>query len=107
MVMVMSKDFEGILEKVIRLDQLIRMRATGPPADLAKRMGISASTLYQYLSAMRRLFKAPVRYDKRQKSYFYNMPGRINVGFRAKAGEVSSLETLRKITPAGRRKKGV
>lgn len=77
----MSRQFEKIIDKLIRLDQLIRMRATGTPRDLARRLDVSESTLYQYLALMKRILKAPIKYDKTTKSYFYETVGYLNVGF--------------------------
>lgn len=77
----MSRQFEKIIDKLIRLDQLIRMRATGTPRDLARRLDVSESTLYQYLALMKRILKAPIKYDKTIKSYFYESVGYLNFGF--------------------------
>jgi len=37
------------IRRLERLDQLIRMKATGTPKELAKRMQVSRSTLYNIL----------------------------------------------------------
>ena len=39
-----------LFEKIKRIDQLIRMEATGNPDQFAQKLGIAKSTLYSYLS---------------------------------------------------------
>ncbi len=38
-----------VLEKIKRIDQLIRMQATGNPDQFAQKLGIAKSTLYSYI----------------------------------------------------------
>jgi predicted DNA-binding transcriptional regulator YafY len=54
-----------ILERFKRIDSLIQRRGTGKPVDLAKRIKISESTLYEYLAIMKGL-GAPINYDKKK-----------------------------------------
>lgn len=41
------------IKRIERIDQLIRMKATGSPKELAKRLEISRSTLYNILDFMK------------------------------------------------------
>lgn len=94
----MSRQFEKVIDKLIRLDQLIRMRATGTPSDLARRLDISESTLYQYLALMKRILNAPIKYDKTTKSYFYESVGYLNFGFglsKSKSRQAEGPEKVR------------
>ena len=43
------------LRRFQRIDQLIRLRATGTPDDFAEKLGMVKSTLYSYLNAMKDL----------------------------------------------------
>jgi Mn-dependent DtxR family transcriptional regulator len=76
-----------ILEKVQHIDSLIYKKATGSQKELAKRLGISVSTVNQYLSEMKEI-GFPIKYCYKRKTYFYEKEGRM----------VSSLfrETLEK-----------
>jgi len=60
-----------------RIDQLVRMQATGAPEDFAYRLGISKTKLYRTINIMRDL-KAPVSYDISLQSFIYEE----EVGFR-------------------------
>jgi hypothetical protein len=63
------------------LDYLIRTKSTGSPSALARRLGISERTLYDYLDAMKAL-GAPIGYSKRNQSYYYKEKGEFCLKFR-------------------------
>jgi len=69
------------LEKLDRLDHLIRRKATGCPDELAKRLGISNSTLYEILSFLRIEMKAPIIYNRYHCSYEYEYIPKFYLGF--------------------------
>ncbi len=53
-----------------RIDHLVRTRATGTPAQLAARLGVSERNLYRLLGDLRdRGF--PIAYDKQACTYYY------------------------------------
>lgn len=58
------------VELINRIDQLIRMKATGTPNELASRLGVSKTKLYRILQIMRDL-NAPVEYDIRTQNFKY------------------------------------
>jgi len=53
-----------------RLDQLIRLKATGTPIALARRIGVSKRQLYRLLQELRD-FGLPIEYCKKQHCYQY------------------------------------
>ena len=63
-----------------RIDLLIAQRATGSPNQFAKKIQISVSMLYLYLSALKDL-GAPILYDRTRKTYYYGENGRIALAF--------------------------
>jgi predicted DNA-binding transcriptional regulator YafY len=67
-------------ERIFRIDRLIRLKATGSPADLAQRLEISESGLYRYISYMR-LMGAPIIFCKYRNSYMYEDNGKFQIGF--------------------------
>jgi predicted DNA-binding transcriptional regulator YafY len=69
------------LERIERIDQLIRMKATGTPKELASRLQISESLLYLYIDFMKDL-GAPIHYSKERKTYFYVYPVNFSLGFK-------------------------
>ncbi len=78
----MSKLFSKMIDKISRIDQLIRMKATGQPHELARRLRISPSTLYEYLDIMKNVLSAPVRYCHSRRSYVYEEDGKLQLGFK-------------------------
>jgi hypothetical protein len=52
-----------------RIDKLINLRATGTPAELANKLGISLSQLFQVIKTMKEDFKAPVYYSRSEQCY--------------------------------------
>lgn len=69
------------LVKIARLDNLIRHEATGSPDDLAERLDVSRSTLFEIIAFLKDEMKAPIRYDRNRPSYVYNYTPKFNLGF--------------------------
>ena len=63
------------IRRIERIDQLIRLRATGEPSELAKKLAISESQLYEVLRIMRDELGGPIFYSKTSQNYYY--PGEI------------------------------
>jgi len=59
------------IERINRMDALIRRKATGSPAEFAVKMNMSERRLYQYLAFMKGELKAPILYNKLRKCYQY------------------------------------
>lgn len=72
--------FTKDIERCRRLDQLIRLEATGSPKVLAERMKISERKVYEYLGQMKEM-GAPILYNRHRNSYIYTRKGRFHVGF--------------------------
>ncbi|MEM9672705.1 MAG: hypothetical protein ACFB15_20155 [Cyclobacteriaceae bacterium] len=78
----MGKLFSKMIDKFYRIDQLIRMKATGQPHELAQRLRVSPSTVYEYIDIMKRVLSAPVRYCHTSRSYVYEEEGQLFLGFK-------------------------
>ena len=68
------------LDRIARLDQLIRMKNTGTPEALAMRLGVSKRTVFEILNDMRQL-GAQIDYCPDRRSYYYSNDGRFKFGF--------------------------
>lgn len=62
------------------MDQLIQIKATGPPAELAAKIGISERSIFDYLNLMREM-GAPIKFSHLKKSYYYVYNGCFQIGF--------------------------
>ncbi|MEW7279599.1 HTH domain-containing protein [Aquimarina sp. 2201CG1-2-11] len=63
-----------------KIDQLIRIKATGPPEVLALRLEVSKNTIYRTIKTMK-LLNAPIIYDFSIQSYVYEKEVGYYFGF--------------------------
>lgn len=63
-----------------RVDQLIRLKATGRPKQLAKRLEVSEATIFRIIETMKEM-NAPVCYDISRQSYIYTEIAKFKCGF--------------------------
>ncbi len=68
------------IELIERVDQLIRLQATGSPDDLAYRLRISKTKLYRVINTMKSL-NAPIEYDITTQSFVYAEAVGFTFGF--------------------------
>ncbi|KZS39723.1 hypothetical protein AWE51_08715 [Aquimarina aggregata] len=68
------------IEVIERIDQLIRLQATGTPEALAYRLSISKTKLYRILNIMKDL-NAPILYDVAVQSFVYEEAVGFQFGF--------------------------
>jgi len=81
------------LEKVRFIDWLICTKSTGKQKDLANRVGVSVSTINEYLNEMKEA-GFPIRYCHKRQTYFYEREGRmVNSLFKEDLGR----EELKKV----------
>jgi predicted DNA-binding transcriptional regulator AlpA len=77
--------FIDLIRRIERIDQLIRLRATGRPSELAQKLGISESQLYEVLSIMKVELGGSILYSKTLQSYYYPK----NIKFKCAFEEIS------------------
>lgn len=73
------------LNKIERMDMLIRRNATGNPTAFAIKLGISTRSLHNYIHFMRVQLRAPIEYSSTMQSYHYSENGRFKIGWYADA----------------------
>ncbi len=69
-----------MLERIERVDQLIRLKATGRPKELACRLNISERAVYNLIDTMK-IMGAPIYYSSERRSYCYSKKARFIYGF--------------------------
>ncbi len=69
------------VERVQRMDQLIRRKSTGKPKELAAKLSLSERSLYELINQMKDL-GAPIIYSKSRDSYVYTSQVKFDFGFR-------------------------
>lgn len=63
-----------------RMDQLIRLKATGSPKQLANRLQVSEATVFRTINAMKEL-GAPITYELSRQTYAYTQQTTFRCGF--------------------------
>jgi len=74
-----------------RLDMLIRLRATGPPDDLAKTFNTSKSTISRMIKEMQSI-GCPIYFCRYCNSYRYEHKGKLIIGFIATCNDEERFE---------------
>jgi predicted DNA-binding transcriptional regulator YafY len=69
------------LERISRIDQLLRFKNTGSADELAEKLEISRSTLFETLNLMKSL-GAEIAYCPHRQTYYYAQEGRFEIGFK-------------------------
>lgn len=72
--------------RIETIDYLIRIKGTGTPKNLAKKIGLSQSRLYEYLQFMKEM-NAPIIYSKERCSYIYKIEGYFDFKFKSKLSD--------------------
>lgn len=90
---------KNILERLERIDRLIRIKGTGTPAELAARLKMSERNIYQYLNLMRDL-GAPIKFDPYRETYYYSEDGQFIICFqrfdKEESGKADKKSTAKK-----------
>lgn len=68
------------LERLQRIDYLIRIKGTGTAAELGDRVGLSRATVYEYLNLMK-FYGAPIKFCRFRQSYYYDEDGSFTTRF--------------------------
>ena len=89
------------LNLIERVDQLIRLKATGTADDLAKKLGISRRNVYLIIDVMKSM-DAPILYDIYKKTFYYEYDCELSIGFiekeKIKGGEAKFLNFFEECT---------
>lgn len=66
------------VERLNRMNQLLKSRTTGTPSEFARYIGVSRTRLYEMIDEMRS-YGAPISYSKAAKTFYYEQPYDISV----------------------------
>ena len=80
------------LNRIQKIDYLIRIKATGSPRQFARKLSISQSTLFKYLGDMKSL-GAPIIFSYDRSTYLYETEGFFDFKFQEKALEERTPST--------------
>jgi len=71
---------KNIINRLERLDYLIRVKATGTPGELACKLGISRSTLYEYINLLKDR-GASITFCRKRSCFYYEEDGSFRFRF--------------------------
>jgi hypothetical protein len=74
--------FYDQIRRIEHIDFLIRSRSTGRPVELAQKLGISQSQLYQTMRIMKVMMDAPIYFSRQEQCYCYRERARFICTFR-------------------------
>ncbi len=77
------------IHRIERIDQLIRLKATGKPSDLARTLDISESQLYEILNIMKVELGGEFRYSRSLQSYYYPREIKFKCLFEEVSGQIN------------------
>jgi biotin operon repressor len=66
------------LDRISMMHKLVSRQKTGTPEELAQRLGVSRTSLYELIDELRSR-GAPISYSKSSKTFFYRQPYDITV----------------------------
>lgn len=90
------------LNLIKRVDWLVRMKATGTPKQLARRLNVSESKVYRIIDLMKNL-DAPISYDYTVQSYVYDTKAKFICGFKLEELDLDQMIEFN----GGSRSKGI
>jgi hypothetical protein len=65
------------ITKIKHLIHLIEKERTGTPQESAHKIGTSERSIYLYVKCIKKELKAPVRYSRFRKTYYFSEPGNL------------------------------
>lgn len=81
-------------ELLERVDQLIRLRATGCPKEFAEKLEVSERKVYRIIRTLKDM-GCPVVYDSYIGSYKYEIDGSLKIKFFPKNAESIDLKNVK------------
>ena len=72
--------------KIQQLIEIIHLGDTGTPKDISIKLGISERMVYKYIGIIKTEFKAPIKYNRLTKTYFFEGKGTLDLRWQKKKG---------------------
>lgn len=88
------KYFKSFLEHFELINQMITQHKTGSLKVFAKEVNLSEWRLQEYLKIIKEVLRAPLRYDNRKKTYFYDGNGSVSLSFQEHAAFLKVLNEV-------------
>jgi predicted transcriptional regulator len=83
-----------VIERIKILHNLIQTETTGTPSELANRLGISRSSLYNMIDELKS-YNAPIKYSRAKETFLYTHAFSLNIYYSFKI--IENEDELKKI----------
>jgi hypothetical protein len=70
-----------IQQRLLYLESLLALQATGTPKELAKKLQMTERSWYKLRDELIHDLQIPIVYNSKQRSYMYQEKGMIKMGF--------------------------
>ena len=74
--------------KIQQLIEIIHIGDTGTPKDISIKLGVSERMVYKYIGIIKTEFKAPIKYNRVTKTYFFEGKGKLDLRWQKKKVEI-------------------
>ena len=78
------------IAQITRLNNLIRMKSTGTPKELARKFGVSERCIYRLIDELKSM-NVDIRYNRMRQSYEFTSPKTIKVSIVVNENEKNVL----------------
>jgi Mn-dependent DtxR family transcriptional regulator len=65
------------INKTQRLIYLIEKHHTGNPIQLSQKIGLSESSVHNYINRLKKDFNAPIKYNRIKETYYFSTKGAL------------------------------
>jgi DNA-binding CsgD family transcriptional regulator len=73
-----------MLTKIQQLIAIIQIGDTGTSKDISIKLGVSERMVYKYIEILKTEFKAPLKYNSLNKTYFFDGKGKLDLCWQKK-----------------------
>jgi len=70
-----------MIKNIQLLIELIHLKQTGSSQQISEKLKVSERMVYKYIAILKTEFNAPVKYDRVNKTYFFEEKGKLNLNW--------------------------
>jgi len=70
-----------MIKNIQLLIELIHLQHTGNTKAISEKLNVSERMVYKYIAILKTEFNAPVKYDRVNKTYFFEENGKLNLNW--------------------------
>jgi len=70
-----------MIKNIQLLIELIHLKQTGSSQQISEMLKVSERMVYKYIAILKTEFNAPMKYDRVNKTYFFEEKGKINLNW--------------------------